>query len=217
MTTKEIQKDLKNKLKPARYEHTLACRYCNSIWPKSMVMTAQRLHLAGLLHDCAKYMADDIKNRTVPGIWCLYQRCGIQKSVSSACKMRSDPGRTRIQIIDFDILHAIRVHTTGVPDMSLLDKIIFIADYIEPNRDNAPHLKELRKLADKDLDETTYLILKDTVDYLKSSRRSDHGSDYGFPLMNTTETGIIARTGKESEQMNDVSRNMAKIACHATF
>ena len=72
------------------------------------------------------------------------------------------------QIIDFDILHAIRVHTTGVPDMSLLDKIIFIADYIEPNRDKAPHLKELRKLADKDLDETTYLILKDTVDYLKA-------------------------------------------------
>ena len=70
-------------------------------------------------------------------------------------------------ITDFDILHAIRVHTTGVPDMSLLDKIIFISDYIEPNRDKAPHLKELRKMADQDLDMTVYYILKDTVAYLE--------------------------------------------------
>lgn len=51
--------------------------------------------------------------------------------------------------------------------MSLLDKIIFISDYIEPNRDKAPHLKELRKMADQDLDMTVYYILKDTVAYLK--------------------------------------------------
>ena len=66
-----------------------------------------------------------------------------------------------------DILHAIRVHTTGVPDMNLLDKILFISDYIEPNRDKAPHLKELRKIAEQNLDLTTYHILKDTVEYLK--------------------------------------------------
>lgn len=47
--------------------------------------------------------------------------------------------------------------------MSLLDKIIFISDYIEPNRDKAPHLKELRKMADQDLDMTVYYILKDTL------------------------------------------------------
>lgn len=54
--------------------------------------------------------------------------------------------------------------------MSLLDKIIFISDYIEPNRDKAHHLKELRKMADQDLDMTVYYILKDTVAYLENTR-----------------------------------------------
>lgn len=50
-------------------------------------------------------------------------------------------------IKDTQILHAIRVHTTGEADMGLLDKILFVADYIEPNRCEAPRLEEIRKLA----------------------------------------------------------------------
>ena len=61
MTTKEIQKDLKNKLKPARYEHTLGvsdtARHLAEIHSYDSVKAA----LAGLLHDCAKYMSDDKK------------------------------------------------------------------------------------------------------------------------------------------------------------
>lgn len=132
-----------------------------------MVMTAQRLPWQ-VYCMIVQNTWQTIKNRTVPGIWCLYQRCGIQNPSLLHAKCGAILAEHEYQIIDFDILHAIRVHTTGVPNMSLLDKIIFIADYIEPNRDKAPHLKELRKLADKDLDETTYLILKDTVDYLKA-------------------------------------------------
>lgn len=168
MTTKEIQKDLKNKLKPARYEHTLGVSDTAQHLAKIHGYDCAKAALAGLLHDCAKYMADDKKIT-------LCREYGV--SISDAeyknpsllhAKCGAILAEHEYQIIDFDILHAIRVHTTGVPDMSLLDKIIFIADYIEPNRDKAPHLKELRKLADKDLDETTYLILKDTVDYLKA-------------------------------------------------
>ena len=53
----------------------------------------------------------------------------------------------------------------AIPPASL----IFIADYIEPGRDQAPHLDELRKLAYEDLDLTLLKILKDTLDYLKAS------------------------------------------------
>lgn len=63
MTTKEIQKDLKNKLKPARYEHTLGvsdtARHLAEIHGYDSVKAA----LAGLLHDCAKYMSDVKKSR----------------------------------------------------------------------------------------------------------------------------------------------------------
>ncbi len=52
--------------------------------------------------------------------------------------------------------------------MSLLDKILYIADYMEPNRDQAPNLPRVRELAFVDLDECLFLILKDTVTYLES-------------------------------------------------
>ena len=54
--------------------------------------------------------------------------------------------------------------------MNRLDKIIFIADYMEPNRDKAADLPEVRTLAFQDLDATMRLILKDTLIYLEESR-----------------------------------------------
>jgi len=68
-----------------------------------------------------------------------------------------------------DIINAILNHTTGRPEMSLLEKIIFIADYIEPGRKQAPNLTEVRKMAFMDLDKTMLKILGDTLAYLKES------------------------------------------------
>lgn len=68
---------------------------------------------------------------------------------------------------DKEILHAIQVHTTGEPGMNTLDKIIYIADYIEPNRNKAPNLEEVRKLAFVDLDKAMLKILSDTLNYLR--------------------------------------------------
>lgn len=80
--------------------------------------------------------------------------------------------------------------------MDLLDKIIFISDYIEPNRDKAPHLKELRELADRDLDKTTYCILKDTVDYL--NQRSEQ-------MMDPITKEVYLYYAKFYEKENDIS------------
>ena len=65
-----------------------------------------------------------------------------------------------------EILRSIESHTTGRPNMSLLDKIIYIADYIEPGRDVAPNLPEVRALAFVDIDACLYRILEDTLAYL---------------------------------------------------
>ena len=67
---------------------------------------------------------------------------------------------------DKEIVSAILNHTTGKPNMSLLDKIVYVADYIEPRRNKAPNLTEVRKLAFLNLDEALYKILSDTLDYL---------------------------------------------------
>lgn len=74
-----------------------------------------------------------------------------------------------------DILNAIICHTTGKPHMTLLDKIIFIADYIEPMRTKAPNLTDVRKLAFEDIDLALFKILSDTLEYLRHSQKTIDG------------------------------------------
>ncbi len=76
-------------------------------------------------------------------------------------------------IDDQEILSAINYHTTGRREMSLLEKIIYIADYIEPMRYKASRLPEIRKLSFEDLDECMYEILKDTLEYLEEDSADD--------------------------------------------
>ena len=75
--------------------------------------------------------------------------------------------RNKFGIQDEEILSAIQCHTTGKPGMGMLDKILYIADYIEPRRDKASNLARMRYLAFQDLDQTMYEILAGTINYLK--------------------------------------------------
>ena len=75
--------------------------------------------------------------------------------------------RDKYQITDEAVLGAIRWHTTGRPEMTLLEKIVFTADYIEPNRNKAPNLAQLRQMSFENLDLAVYEILQQTLDYLK--------------------------------------------------
>ena len=75
---------------------------------------------------------------------------------------------------DEDILNAIRYHTTGRAGMSLLEKIVFIADYIEPNREKFGGLEEARRLAYQDLDAAMKYILENTIDFVKIRGRLLH-------------------------------------------
>ena len=69
---------------------------------------------------------------------------------------------------DPEILGAIRWHTTGHPGMNDLEKIVFIADFIEPNRKPLEHMDIIRKLAYADLDKCMLKILEDTIHYLNN-------------------------------------------------
>ena len=57
--------------------------------------------------------------------------------------------------------------------MNPLEKIIFIADYIEPNRKMLPGMEQIRKASFEDLDLAMYLILKNTIAYLKETQDED--------------------------------------------
>ena len=68
-------------------------------------------------------------------------------------------------VTDPDVLDAIRYHTSGRPDMTLLEKIVYVADYIEPGR-IFPGAKEVRELAKQDLDKALLQSLSNTIMFL---------------------------------------------------
>lgn len=73
--------------------------------------------------------------------------------------------RYELDVRNEEVLHAVQVHTTGAPEMSLLDKILFVADYIEPNR-KFSGVKTARLLADEDLNAAVAYELKHTLLHL---------------------------------------------------
>lgn len=167
MKRTEIEKKLKKELDKERFTHTLGVMYTAAALAMAYHADLEQAMYAGLLHDCAKCVSNRDKFK-------LCKKYDIPISPSEErspfllhAKLGALFAQKYYETEDADILHAIQVHTTGAPEMNMLDKIIYIADYIEPNRDKAPHLEEVRKMAFEDLNRTMLKILSDTLDYLK--------------------------------------------------
>ena len=159
-------RELESELAYGRFVHTLnvACTAANL----AMCYGADidQADAAGLLPDCAKCM-------NLGKMLKLCDKADLELSEfekNSASLLHSKAGAvlaaSKYGIRDEDILNAIRYHTTGRPGMSLLEKIIFVSDYIEPGRDSAPNLPLVRKLAFESIDDCVLQILKDTLGYL---------------------------------------------------
>ena len=161
----KIQHTLKKELDENRYHHTLGVMYTSASMAMRYDVDVQKALYAGLLHDCAKCIPSDKKIR-------LCEKYGLP--VSSVEKENPSLLHARLGaylahekygVKDEEIICAIESHTTGRPGMSMLEKIVYIADYIEPGRNKAADLPRVRKLAFEDLDACMAEILCDTLKY----------------------------------------------------
>ncbi len=168
MDIQEIRKKVKKELDKERYEHTKGVMYTAACLAMAHEANIEQAMLAGLLHDCAKNVPNDKKIKICEEHAILITEVERNNPTLLHAKVGALFANTIYEVTDPAILHAIKVHTTGEPDMSLLDKIIFIADYIEPKRDKAEHLDIIRKLAFEDLDACIAEILYDTLHYLST-------------------------------------------------
>lgn len=164
----KLQKKVKKELDTNRFQHTLGVMFTASSLAMCYGADLEKAQVAGLLHDCAKCIPNDKKIRM-----CKERGVEISKvEMSSPFLLHSRLGAILAQekygVEDQEILSAIRWHTTGRPNMTTLEKIIFTADYIEPMRFKAANLPEVRKLAFHDLNLTVCRILEDTLHYLDS-------------------------------------------------
>lgn len=166
--TIEIRKNLKNKLDQGRFEHTLGVCYTCQALAMRYGCDLRKAELAGLLHDCAKRFDNET----------MLKKCRKRNIPVSESELR-DPSLLHAKlgawyacekygVEDEEILSAIACHTTGKCAMSLLDKILYVADYIEPGRYKAEALPEMRRLAFVDLDLACLSIMESILTYLKS-------------------------------------------------
>lgn len=167
---KKLRKAMEKELNPKRYEHTLCVAYTAASLAMVHGADTDSAMIAGMLHDCAKC----ISGKKLISI-CKKNALDISEvernnpSALLHAKAGSILAHEKYGVGDEDILNAIKYHTTGRPDMTKLEKILYIADYIEPGRKHASNLKQIRCMAYQDLDKTLLKILEDTLSYLGST------------------------------------------------
>lgn len=164
----KIRRKLMTELDKERYEHTLGVMYTAASLAMCHGEDIDKALLAGLLHDCAKCLPGDTKIKLCKKYHLSVSE--VEKSNPSLlhAKLGAFLAARKYHVKDKDIINAIASHTTGCPHMSLLDKIIYIADYIEPGRKKLPNMAEVRRLAFMDIDDCLYRILEDSLEYLNS-------------------------------------------------
>lgn len=162
-----VRKQLEARLDPMRYEHSLSVSFICVALAMRYGYDIRKAEMAGLLHDCAKRFGDTV----------LISKCKKRELSLTEDELRVPAvihakygawmAEHKFGIQDQEILDAIRCHTTGKPAMGMLDKILYVADYIEPRREKAGNLAEMRHLAFQDLDQAVYALLSSTLKYLE--------------------------------------------------
>lgn len=159
---------VKQQLTKKRFEHServvtqaLKLAKCYNIDQKSV-------QLAAILHDCAKDLPQEslckiIKTNDLPDDLLDYHHELWHGPVGSVL-VAQDLG-----ITDIDIQQAVRYHTTGRPQMSVLELIIYVADYIEPAR-SFNGVDEVRKIAQTDLVHAAWLATRNTMQFLLQTK-----------------------------------------------
>lgn len=183
MELDEIISEVKNHITEKRFVHTegvaftaaaLAMKfsYESGYRENDNMEFVDKARTAGYLHDNAKCLSDEELLAVCAKNNIQVTECEKKSPYLLHGKVGAFYAKTLYGIDDEDILNAITYHTTGRPGMSMLEKIIFTADYIEPGRTRQANLDYIRYLAFTDIDRCVLKILSDTLEYLEEKHKS---------------------------------------------
>lgn len=156
---------IKKNFSEKRRIHTEGVRVTAIHLAKKYGADVKKAETAALFHDMFRGLSEDILNYYVKNLGLpdkYLNNRNLAHGKIAAKIMEKDYG-----ITDEDTLNAVSFHTTGRAGMSLLEKVIYIADATEPNR-SYPGVNELRRLAEDDLDKACLKSLTNTVEYVSS-------------------------------------------------
>jgi len=166
MADKEfLLENLAGMLKSKRYKHSIRCADCAVKLARLYGADPEKAWIAGLTHDISRGQERDlIKEWAILDKGCLSdyeeQHFDVLHSYASAWHLKSNLG-----IRDEEILNAVRFHTCGSPDMDILAKVVFAADYLEPGRGHLSW-KDREQLMTLSVDQLILTILDATEHFL---------------------------------------------------
>lgn len=166
MNREKYLQNTRQQLPASRWEHTLRVVDTASILAQRFQVDEQLVDIAAILHDYCKFWTAEelifaIKRYKLPLDLLLYNQELWHGPVAAIIASRD------FGISDQQVKDAIFYHTTGRPAMDPVEKVVFLADYIEPAR-KFPGVDDVRQLAKQNLDEAMVLALKQTISFLHS-------------------------------------------------
>lgn len=164
---------IKNRLSKNRYEHSLGVAQTARSLALSYGVDPEQAYLAGILHDYAK----ELTNQKLLEFGKMYDLILDDAEIREPALLHGPVGAVLLQkelgINNSEILTAIRYHTTGCGNMDKLTQIIYIADYIEPNR-NFPGVEILREITYNNLSQGVLQGLNQTIKYVLENNQLLH-------------------------------------------
>ena len=170
----EIMNYLQATLRPKRFRHTLGVAFTAANLAEVHDVDKETAYLAGLLHDCAKFFEKEEQILLCEQFGIPLTEIERKNPALIHGKLGKYMAKNRYLVKNEEILSAIRYHTTGHPAMTELEKIIYLADYIEPGRkmDCKPHsLKKVRQACFANLDLGMRYTLENCISYLKQQNQ----------------------------------------------
>lgn len=164
MERKKALKIVEEQLTEHRYQHTHGVMETAIELSKRFNADEKKAETAAIFHDYAKFRPKDEMKQII-----IDQHMPSDLLIHNTELWHAPVGaylvKTEVGIEDEEILNAIRFHTSGRENMTLLEKVIFVADYIEPGR-HFPGVEEGRELAKQDLDHALIYALRNTIMFL---------------------------------------------------
>lgn len=170
----EFKALIKGKLKESRYVHSLNVADSAKILAEKYGCDCEKAYTSGLLHDVMKNAGDEEQLEVISKAgWeltdCEKANKKLWHAVAGAAYMKTELG-----IEDEDMIEAVRYHTTARKNMSVLEKVIYVADFISADR-NYPEVDEVRAAAaDESLEKAMMLGLEFCIQEIAKRRQIFH-------------------------------------------
>ncbi|ERT36106.1 bis(5'-nucleosyl)-tetraphosphatase (symmetrical) YqeK [Fusobacterium animalis] len=176
----ELKEIVKSKMSLKRFTHTLGVVEMSEKLAKIYNADIEKCKVAALLHDICKEMdMEYIKNICKNNFMNELSEEDLENNEILHGFAGSYYVKTELGINDKEILNAIKYHTVGAKNMTLVEKIVYIADAIEYGR-NYPSVVEIREETFKNLDKGILMEIEHKEKYLESIGKTSHPNTYKF-------------------------------------